>query len=303
MVSRSFVTAFYTVKPFIPRIVQIAVRSRFAKRKLEAHLQNWPVDPGAACVPERWNGWPDGKQFALLLIHDVDTHNGMQKCREIMELEEKRQMRSTFFFVPERYETSASLRKEIVQRGNEIGVHGLVHDGKLFRSRPLFSKRASRINEYISQWGARGFSAPSMHCNPQWLNELDVEYSISTLDTDPFEPNPCISGTIFPFYFSFDNRRILELSHTMVQDFTLFILLRQQTITIWKQKLDWIAAHNGMALLNTHPDYMNFGCRRSRYYEYDAHLYEQFLQYVMDRYGEHVWITSPSRVSNWMKSM
>jgi hypothetical protein len=135
-----------------------------------------------------------------------------------------------------------------------------------------------------------------MHCNPQWLNELDVEYSISTLDTDPFEPNPCISGTIFPFYFSFDNRRILELSHTMVQDFTLFILLRQQTITIWKQKLDWIAAHNGMALLNTHPDYMNFGCRRSRYYEYDAHLYEQFLQYVMDRYGEHVWITRPSDV-------
>ena len=34
----------------------------------------------------------------------------------------------------------------------------------------------------------------------------------------------------------------------------LFILMREKNIDIWKQKLDWIAKHGGMALVNTHPD-------------------------------------------------
>ena len=38
----------------------------------------------------------------------------------------------------------------------------------------------------------------------------------------------------------------------------LFILMKEKNIDIWKQKLDWISEHSGMALLNTHPDYMNF---------------------------------------------
>ena len=38
----------------------------------------------------------------------------------------------------------------------------------------------------------------------------------------------------------------------------LFILMKEKNINIWKQKLDWIAEHGVMALMNTHPDYMNF---------------------------------------------
>ena len=53
----------------------------------------------------------------------------------------------------------------------------------------------------------------------------------------------------------------VELPYTLPQDSTLFLLLREKTNGIWKTKLDWIAQHGGMALLNTHPDYMRFdGC-------------------------------------------
>ena len=34
--------------------------------------------------------------------------------------------------------------------------------------------------------------------------------------------------------------------------------MKEKNIDIWKQKLDWIAENGGMALVNAHPDYMNF---------------------------------------------
>ena len=67
-------------------------------------------------------------------------------------------------------------------------------------------------------------------------------------------------GTIIPFWVSKDGfqKGYVELPYTLPQDFTLFILMKEKNIEIWKQKLDWIAEYGGMVLLNTHPDYMNF---------------------------------------------
>ena len=48
----------------------------------------------------------------------------------------------------------------------------------------------------------------------------------------------------------------VELPYTLPQDSTLFLLLCEKTTDIWRRKLDWIAAHGGMALIDTHPDYM-----------------------------------------------
>ena len=48
----------------------------------------------------------------------------------------------------------------------------------------------------------------------------------------------------------------VELPYTLPQDSTLFLLLRERSIDLWKTKVDWIAAHGGMILLDTHPDYM-----------------------------------------------
>ena len=44
----------------------------------------------------------------------------------------------------------------------------------------------------------------------------------------------------------------------MPQDHLLFVILQEKNIDIWKRKLDWIAEKGGMALLNTHSDYMSF---------------------------------------------
>jgi hydroxylamine reductase (hybrid-cluster protein) len=54
--------------------------------------------------------------------------------------------------------------------------------------------------------------------------------------------------------------------------------MREQNIDIWKKKLDWIAKHGGMALLITHPDYMNFDGKKPRTDEYRSEYYKEFVK-------------------------
>ena len=72
-----------------------------------------------------------------------------------MELEMDLGFRSSFNFVPERYEVSPALRQLLTENGFEIGVHGLNHDGKLFSSESIFRQRARHINDYLERWNAR----------------------------------------------------------------------------------------------------------------------------------------------------
>ena len=107
---------------------------------------------------------------------------------KLANLEAKLGFRSYFNFVPERYKNSNSMHRDIRRLGCDIGVHGLKHDGKLFHSLKIFNQRATKINDYLIKWKADGFSAPSMLCNLDWLKALNIAYSTSTFDSDPFEP-------------------------------------------------------------------------------------------------------------------
>jgi len=297
---------FYTIKPFIPRWLQILVRSRIVsyRRKKNSHI--WPIDPNAGIPPKGWQGWPDNKKFALVLSHDVDTQKGHDKCYQLMEIEESLGFRSSFNFVPERYTVSKTLLKDITDRGFQVCVHGLKHDGKLFSSRKIFKRRAVRINQYIKEWGVKGFTTPSMLRNHEWINELNVKHCTSTFDTDPFEPQPYGIGTIFPFYMKnkSNGNGFIELPYTLPQDFTLFILMKEKTIDIWKKKLDWIAKKGGMALLNTHSDYMNFIGSKLSLEEYPAEYYIEFLKYIKEKYEGDYYHALPQEIARlWYETI
>jgi hypothetical protein len=289
---------FYTLKPFIPRRLQILLRRQFAlfKRKKFNHI--WPIDPKAGKPPEGWPGWPDGKKFALVLTHDVDTANGQERCLDLMVLENKMGFRSSFNFVPQRYHVSNSIRNVLTSNGFEVGVHGLKHDGKLYDSEEIFNARAIRINHYLREWGAVGFRSPAMHHNLDWIHKLQILYDASTFDTDPFEPQSDSVTTIFPFWVNGNSlqKGYLELPYTLPQDFTLFILLKEKNIELWKKKLDWIADAGGMALLNAHPDYMNFGERKVGPEEYPVEYYQKLLQYIKCKYPCQYWMALPREV-------
>jgi hypothetical protein len=275
------------------------------QRKMSQYNDTWPIDQSAGASPVEWDGWPDGKRFALVLTHDVDTEMGQEKCHDLINLEQEMGFRSSFNFVPERYDVSAELRHYLTQSGFEVGVHGLCHDGKLYKTREIFEERSVRINRYLGEWESVGFRSPSMHHNLEWIHELAIEYDSSTFDTDPFEPQPDGMGTIFPFRVENHSPRkgYVELPYTLPQDFTLFVLLNQKDVTIWKQKLDWIAGNGGMALLNAHPDYMRFDGKKPGPEEYPARYYKDFLEYIKENYENEYWHALPRDVARFFNNV
>jgi peptidoglycan/xylan/chitin deacetylase (PgdA/CDA1 family) len=292
---------YYQVKPFIPRPVQIFLRRKIALQKRELYGHVWPIDEKAGKPPEGWSGWPEGKRFALVLTHDVDTAKGQERCIQLATLEESLGFRSSFNFVAEGYHVSAALQSYLKDHGFEIGVHGLNHNGNPFRSKKIFQEQAIKINQYLKDWKCVGYRSPCMYHNPDWIGELNIDYDASTFDTDPFEPQPDGVGTIFPFWVNGNSKSkgYVELPYTLPQDHCLFIILQEKDISIWKKKLDWIAEREGMTLLNTHPDYMNFDGKTLNNEEYPRVFYEEFLKYVKCNYENQYWHLLPKEMAQF----
>jgi glycosyltransferase involved in cell wall biosynthesis/peptidoglycan/xylan/chitin deacetylase (PgdA/CDA1 family) len=292
---------YYTFKPYMPFALRMWLRRMRAKYLRGVYAEVWPIDQRAGATPPGWPGWPEGKQFSFVLTHDVEGQKGFDRVEKLIDLETKYGFRSAFNFVPiGEYELTDSVRDLLNRSGFEVGVHGLEHDGKLYSSKTEFTRKAARIRSYLDRWGAVGFRSPLMQHKLSWLHELGVEYDASTFDTDPFEPEPDGVRTIFPFWVPGpDGKGYVELPYSLVQDFTLFIILRETNIDVWKRKLDWVAEHGGMALLNTHPDYMCFDTGQKNRDEFPVGFYEEFLQYARQKYSETCWAALPRDVTRY----
>jgi peptidoglycan/xylan/chitin deacetylase (PgdA/CDA1 family) len=292
---------YYQVKPLLPRALRTFGRQHYRHSQEAQLLLKWPVEDRYvrfqfqclnSLLGQRGlssmsyvNFWPAGHRYAFVLTHDIEEERGATFVREVADLEERYGFRSVFNFVPERYPIDTNLLQDLKQRGFEIGVHGLKHDGKLFSSRSVFERRAAKINQYLRTWGAVGFRAPYTHRNPEWMQALDVEYDLSFFDTDPHEPLPGGTMSIWPFQLG----KFMELPYTLTQDNTLANVLRAQTPELWTNKVDFIAQWHGMALVNVHPDYLRSShCWR---------LYEDFLKNMQLREG--YWHALPRDVARW----
>ena len=336
---------YYGVKPFVPQRLRMAVRRTLAMRRRPHVADVWPIMPGSEYPPEGWRGWPGGKKFAVVLTHDVEGQRGLDQCRPLMELEMELGFRSSFNFIPEgNYRVPSAFRYELTRNGFEVGVHDLRHDGRLFRSVAEFRSRAICINQYLRDWNAVGFRSGFMLHNLDWLHNLDIEYDMSTFDTDPFEPQPDGRNTIFPFWVprppatedggsalrnsSFEIRHsaggskqhtnfsvsasqhpsvspngYVELPYTLPQDSTLFLLLGETTSDVWKGKLDWIAEHHGMVLLDTHPDYMNFNQAARSSGQYPVRFYRELLEYLRSNYADQYWHALPGALATYVQRL
>ncbi len=258
--------AYYTLKPFLPRSLTRGLR-RLSSRPMQSRSGlGWPIEEryarfqwqvarqllavtGRASLSFRFF-WPHGRAYALVLTHDVETAQGQSYVRTVADLEERLGFRSSFNFVPERYKLDCSLLSELRERGFEIGVHGLRHDGKLFRSHAEWTRRVARINTALENLDARGFRTPLTHRQPEWMQDLQMEYDLSFFDTDPYEPMPGGTMSLWPFELG----HFLELPYTLVQDYTLTSVLGEDSPRLWLEKIDFLREYHGMALLNTHPD-------------------------------------------------
>jgi glycosyltransferase involved in cell wall biosynthesis len=307
---------YYSLKPFLPRSFRMAIRRVVARRTRRVSTNIWPIDESAGRPPAGWAGWPDGKKFAIVLTHDIEGADGLANCQQLAELEIDLGFKSSYNFVPEgTYDVPPSLRAWLAERGFEVGVHDLEHDGRLFQSERGFKKKAERINQYLRYWGAAGFRAGFMLRHQDWLHRLDVQYDATTFDTDPFEFQPIGANTIFPSWVhaptgggAEDKNTAqarggyVELPYTLPQDSTLFLILGETSPEIWIKKLDWIVRHGGMALVNVHPDYISFPGMRKSGTRYPSKYYADLLHYISGKYRGEYWNPLPRDLAAWFRA-
>lgn len=293
---------YYEFKPLLPQRLRFAVRRHLAQQKRKECIDTWPIDPQAKHPPKGWPGWPDKKRFAVVLTHDVEGPDGVEKCKQLAELEMSLGFRSSFNFIPEGpYKVTPELRSWLIERGFEVGIHDLHHDGKLFRNRKTFAEKAARINDYLKEWNAVGFRAGLMHNNLEWQHDIKAEYDASTFDTDPFEPFPFGARTIFPYWVKRKNGDgYVELPYTMPQDSTLFLIFREKSMATWATKLDWVAEQGGMALVNVHPDYIDFGGRHTGS-RFPISYYADLLRHVKEKPDGQYWHALPRDVAKFAR--
>lgn len=293
---------YYGVRPLLPRSTQMALRRRFRSVQDRTTFPAWPTETalhdlyafvlriveGILGEPLPWIApWPGDRQLALVLTHDVERSGGYDFVRVVADLEARHGVTSAWYFVPERdYCVDDALVEELRSGGFEVGVHGLRHDGRDL-SRRTFDARAPAMREYAERWGATGFRAPSTQRDWELTAKLGFSYDSSYSDVARYEPQPGGSCTWLPFFIG----QTVELPITMPMDHTLFDLLGKIDESLWLEKVAFLRGRQGMALLDTHPDYLTEPGRLA--------VYDRFLAKVAA--DTTAWRTLPSEVADWWR--
>jgi peptidoglycan/xylan/chitin deacetylase (PgdA/CDA1 family) len=299
----SRLSLYYRLKPLLPRPLQLTLRRAYARRQAAREFPAWPMERILLDMRDedlrrrlRETGeprlplvgyWPHGRRFAVILTHDVEGPAGIQNIPRVLEVERRNGFVSSWNFCGEWYPIPDGLFEQLDEAGCEVGLHGILHDGRLFSDRATFEANLPKIHRYLREWGASGFRSPATHRNADWMPELGCLYDTSFPDTDPFEPQSGGCCSIFPFL----NGDLVELPITLVQDHTLFEILRERSIQRWVEKSEWLIENNGLINLLVHPDYFLTQERLD--------LYDEFLRFLRAQAGG--WHALPRDVARWWK--
>lgn len=260
------VRAYYALRPAVPRRLQLQLRQRLARRGPGSSFPQWPLHTGlhdlygwlldlaaevaGESVP--WLAWwPSGHDWCLLLTHDVETDRGLRDIERLRRAERQHGYRSSWNFVPERYETPEETLAALRAEGCEIGVHGLRHDGRDLASARALRRRLPAMRVAAGRWEAVGFRSPATQRSWRLMPRLGFSYDSSYTDTDPYEPQPGGCCSVLPFF----DGNLVELPITLPQDHTLFSILGHTDGWLWLEKARELRRRGAMVLVLSHPDY------------------------------------------------
>jgi hypothetical protein len=298
----ALVRSYYLMRPAVPRRLQLRLRRAFTRVQDRASFPGWPAEDslhslyawlfgllaGLAGQPVPFlDLWPGGRSWALVLTHDVETGDGYRNLGLLREPERQLGYRSSWNFVPLRYQVSADVIRGLQGEGCEIGVHGLRHDGHDLGSRRLAAKRLPAMREYADRWRAVGFRSPSTQRQWDLMPALGFDYDSSYSDTDPYEPQPGGCCSYLPYF----NADMVELPITLPQDHTLFAILQNPDADVWIRKARFLRERGGMALALTHPDYAA-----------DPRVAQGYRSLLETFHGDRtVWHALPREVAAWWR--
>src|SRR5580692_7780588 len=301
-------STYYAVQELLPVSIRKHLQKFYLGDWSRLLFPRWPVDFTVDTLHERIlrlsmqaNGiqrmpfiwfWPNGAPNALTVTHDVETAAGRDFTRELIDLDEAHGIRASFQVIPEkRYEVPDEYVALIRSRGFEFNIHDLNHDGQLYQERQLFLQRSKKINSYVKKFATNGFRAGVMYRNLDWYDAYEMSYDMSMPNVAHLEPQRGGCCTVFPYFVG----KILEIPLTTCQDYSLFQILNDYSIDLWKQQIALIRKRNGLISFIAHPDYlMNSQARR---------VYELLLGYLR-QIVEHdkVWMALPGEVDQWWRA-
>ena len=179
----------------------------------------------------------------------------------------------------------------IRDRGFEINIQDLNHDGNLFRDPEEFTRRARKINKYAETYGASGFRAAVLYRNLEWHDALQFSFDLSVPNVAHLDPQKGGCCTVMPYFFG----ETLEIPVTTTQDYTLFHLLNNYSLESWKSQIDLIVARHGLVSFIVHPDYV--------IEERAMSVYRDLLA-LLREFGrrQKMWFALPGEIDHWWRA-
>ena len=277
----------------------LAVRRQ--KRSLAGGYPAWPVESSVEFVRHLWRhvrgrdgagfAWPEGKRFALVLTHDVDSAGGLQRAAEIAEEETRRGLRSCWYVVgadePLDDDALAALRAG----GHEIGLHDAHHDNRgPFLGPAELGRRLDEVGDLVRRHEIRGYRSPTLLRTDAMYEALSgrFAYDSSMPDTGLLpQRNGC--ATVFPLAWG----GVPVVPLTLPSDGQLISLglSGEEIFARWVEKAEWVARVGGVAMILTHPE-PGFSAEPE-----PRAAYLRFLDWAAAR--DDAWHTLPAELAEW----
>lgn len=130
-----------------------------------------------------------------------------------------------------------------------------------------------------------------MYRRQDWFELLDFSYDMSVPNAAHLEPQHGGCCTTFPYFIG----KILELPLTATQDYSLFNILRDHSIDLWKREIEMISKRNGLVSFIVHPDYI--------LKEREQRVYRDLLTHLISlREPSRLWFALPGEINEWWRN-
>jgi hypothetical protein len=299
---------YYRLRPLTNRTLRKWIQKFRAADWQKKPFPQWPVDTSVENICDRLLGlslrarrvdripfiwfWPRGARGCVSMTHDVETVAGRDFCAQLLDIDDSFGIKASFQIVPEgQYPITSEFLKQLRGRGCEVNVHDLNHDGRLFDEREEFRRRSALINQYGREYGAKGFRSAVLYRKPEWYADLDFAFDMSFPNVAHLDPQRGGCCTVMPYFIG----DVLELPLTTVQDYTLFHLLDERSIDLWKNQIEVILSKYGLATFLVHPDYITKPDARGVYMDLLA-----MLDRVRKR--DELWFALPFDIDTWWRA-
>jgi peptidoglycan/xylan/chitin deacetylase (PgdA/CDA1 family) len=165
--------------------------------------------------------WPEGKRAVFVSLHDVDTRGFFQRKEhdDLFRLEQKHQIRSTWFMPTDFLKGQEKAIDFLLQSGNEVGWHGHNHDHRL----PFKPFADQRVQILKHSWLCQPENFPTGMRTPRLLKSHHL-FDLLEQSCPPLRYDTSFLQGISPYYLWLNGKpsTILEIPTTVPTDILLY---------------------------------------------------------------------------------